>query len=171
MVSSDKVRLADSGGYDCDFIDSIPDSLSCPVCLLPFRNPHQLDCCGIKICATCVGRIDAADQPCPQCRESFVHIQDKGTTRQVLGLKTRCSRNKDGCKWEGELRHLYTHNKSKTHEKEKCELMGIGSVSLHVWSLFSSLSTGRTRVYTYAQGDLWTSSWRALCAKLRLSWR
>ena len=103
-----------SGGYDCDFVDSIPDSLSCPVCLLPFRDPHLLDCCGIKICATCVGRIDAADQPCPQCRERFVHIQDKGITRQVLGLRTRCSRNKDGCKWEGELRHLYTH------EKEKC---------------------------------------------------
>ena len=31
----------------------------------------------------------------------------------MLGLKTRCSRNKDGCKWEGELRHLYTHEKDE----------------------------------------------------------
>ena len=79
----------------------------------PFADPHLLDCCGVKMCAPCVSRIEAADQPCPYCREQFAHMLDKGTTRQVLSLKTRCSRKRkyDDCEWEGELRHLSKHEK------------------------------------------------------------
>lgn len=106
-----------TGGFESNFVDSIPDSLTCPVCLLPFCDPHLLDCCGIKICATCVGRIDAAGQPCPQCRLRFVHIPDKSTSRQVLGLKVHCSRKQDGCEWVGELRHL------DIHERDQCGLV------------------------------------------------
>ena len=32
--------LPPAGGYECDFVDPVPDSLSCAVCLLPFRDPH-----------------------------------------------------------------------------------------------------------------------------------
>ena len=39
---------------------------------------------------------------------------DKNDQRKVLGLKVRCSRKKDGCQWEGELRHL------DHHEREEC---------------------------------------------------
>ena len=108
----------DTGGYDCDFVDPIPDSLSCSICLLPLRDPHLLDCCGVKMCTPCVTRVEEADQPCPHCREKFVHIIDKATTRQVLSLKTRCSRKRkyDDCDWEGELRHL------KKHEDTDCWL-------------------------------------------------
>ena len=104
-------------GYEYDFVDTIPDCLSCSVCLLPLRDPHLLDCCGIKMCSPCVDRIEAADQPCPHCGERFVHILDKGTTRQVLSLKTRCSRKRkyDDCEWEGELQHL------SKHETDECE--------------------------------------------------
>ena len=103
--------LTDTGGYECDFVESIPESLFCPVCLLPFRDPHLLDCCGVKLCATCTGRIDAAGSPCPQCRQRFAHILDQNTRRQVLNMKVRCSRKKDGCEWEGELRHLDKHER------------------------------------------------------------
>ena len=99
-------------GYDCDFIDTVPDSLSCCLCLLPLRDPHLLDCCGVKMCAPCISRIETAGQPCPHCRERFVlHMLDKGTARQVLSLKTRCSRKRryNDCEWEGELRHLRRH--------------------------------------------------------------
>ena len=41
-------------GYECDFVDTIPDSLSCSVCLLPLLDPHLLDCCGVKMCSPCV---------------------------------------------------------------------------------------------------------------------
>ena len=39
---------------------------------------------------------------------------DKKKQRKVLGLTVRCSRKKDGCEWEGELRHL------DHHEREEC---------------------------------------------------
>ena len=102
------------GGYECEFVDSIPDSLSCPVCLLPFRDPHLLDCCGAKYCEVCIGRVKSSGKPCPLCKQQFNTMVDKNDQRKVLGLKVRCSMKKDGCEWEGELRHL------DHHEREEC---------------------------------------------------
>ena len=103
-----------AGGYECEFVEAVPDSLSCPVCLLPFRDPHLLDCCGAKYCAVCIGRVKAAGQPCPLCKEQFTTMLDKSYQRKVLSLMVRCSRKKDGCDWEGELRHL------EHHQMEEC---------------------------------------------------
>ena len=116
IMAAPTVATEHAEGYDCDFVDAVPDSLSCSVCLLTLRDPHLLDCCGVKMCAPCVSRIEAADQPCPHCRKRFVHIIDKGTARQVLSLTARCSRKRkyDDCNWEGELRHL------SKHETEEC---------------------------------------------------
>ena len=102
------------GGYECEFVGSIPDFLLCPICLLPFRDPHLLDCCGAKYCEVCIGRVKASGQPCPLCKQQFNTMVDKNDQRKVLGLKVRCSRKKDGCVWEGELRHL------DHHEREEC---------------------------------------------------
>ena len=41
-------------------------------------------------------------------------LLDRSFQRKVLELKVRCSRKKDGCEWEGELRHL------SDHEREEC---------------------------------------------------
>ena len=103
-----------TGGYECEFVEAVPDSLFCPVCLLPFRDPHLLDCCGAKYCAVCIGRVKAAGQPCPLCKEQFTTMLDKSYQRKVLSLMVRCSRKKDGCDWEGELRHL------EHHQMEEC---------------------------------------------------
>ena len=103
-----------SGGYDYDFVDSPPNSLTCPVCLLPLRDPHLVSCCGAKFCESCIGRVKAAGSPCPLCNQPFVSLLDRGTFRKVLSLKVHCSRKRDGCKWEGELRHL------ENHEREEC---------------------------------------------------
>ena len=103
-----------TGGYKCHFVDSLPDSLNCPVCILPFRDPHLLSCCGARYCEYCIGRVKAAGQPCPLCKQPFVSLLDKWCQRKVLELKVCCSREKDGCDWEGELRHL------EKHEKEEC---------------------------------------------------
>ena len=102
------------GGYECDFVDATSESLSCPICLLPYRDPHLLDCCGAKYCAPCIDRVKAAGQPCPLCKQEFSSLLDRNDQRKVLSLKVRCSRKKDGCEWEGELRHL------SDHEREEC---------------------------------------------------
>ena len=102
------------GGYECEFVDPIPESLTCPVCLLPFRDPHLLDCCGAKYCAECIGRVKASGQPCPICKQEFNMLLDKNDQRKVLGLRIRCPKKKEGCEWEGELRRL------NDHEKDEC---------------------------------------------------
>ena len=120
MLSRFQFYMAEScaplpaGGYECDFVDAISESLSCPVCLLPFRDPHLVSCCGAKYCEPCIGRVKAAGQPCPLCKQQFVSLLDRSFQRKVLELKVRCSRKKDGCEWEGELRHL------SDHEREEC---------------------------------------------------
>ena len=103
-----------TGGYECEFVDSVPESLSCPICLLPFRDPHLLDCCGAKYCGVCITRVKTAGQPCPLCKEQFNTMLDKGFGRQVLELKVYCSKRSDGCEWKGELRHV------ERHVREEC---------------------------------------------------
>ena len=108
------------GGFDCDFIDAIHDSLLCPICLMVFRDPHILSCCGVKICQTCLATYKTRSRSsrgpqCPKCRQYFTDFQDKDASRQILDLKVRCSRKDDGCNWEGELRYL------DKHERETCQ--------------------------------------------------
>ena len=102
------------GGYENEFVDDI-DSLSCSVCLLPFRDPHLVSCCGAKFCEPCIGRVKEASKPCPLCKQEFVSLLDRSFQRKVLELNVRCSRRKDGCQWVGELRHVVHH------EREECE--------------------------------------------------
>ena len=101
--------LPPAGGYECDFVDPVPDSLSCAVCLLPFRDPHLVSCCGKKYCAPCIGRVKAADQPCPVCKQDFASMMDRDYQRRVLNLQVVCSKKNDGCQWVDELRHLDHH--------------------------------------------------------------
>ena len=102
-------------GYENDFVESIPDILSCPICLFPFRDPHLVSCCGAKYCEPCIGRVKVAGQPCPLCKQKFNTMLDRSFQRKVLELKVRCPQKNDGCQWVGELRHIVYH------EKEKCE--------------------------------------------------
>lgn len=107
-------ELSALGGFDCDYVDAPPESLTCPICLLPFRDPHVLDCCGAKYCEICIGRVKAAGQPCPLCKQTFKSILDRTKQRKVLSLRVRCSKKNEWCVWIGELRHL------EKHEQEEC---------------------------------------------------
>ena len=98
------------GGFDCEFIDSVPDSLQCPVCFLPFRDPQMLDCCGAKFCSSCIEKVKTDHKPCPICRHTtFNAMLDKNKQRKVLGLRVYCTRKSNGCEWVGELRCLEKH--------------------------------------------------------------
>ena len=103
------------GGYGTKFVDPVPESLSCPVCLLPFRDPHLVSCCGRKYCASCIDRVKTAQQPCPVCKQRFSTLLDRDFQRKVLNLKVFCSRHDEhGCQWVGELHHL------DHHERDEC---------------------------------------------------
>ena len=103
----------EDGGYDCDFVEELPDDLACPICLLASREPHLISCCGRKLCHSCVLRIQFAGQPCPCCREEgFDIMKEKAVERRILGLKVYCKYKGKGCNWTGELRDLEKHQNS-----------------------------------------------------------
>ena len=109
-----------AGGYQAEFVDSISDTLSCSICFLPFRDPHLVSCCGAKFCETCIGRVKAAGQPCPLCKQEFNTMLDRSMQRKVLELNVCCSGKQDGCQWVGELRQVVNH------EREECEWAVVG---------------------------------------------
>ena len=115
MAKSRKSATGDlpSGGYDCDFVETPPKSLECIMCMLPFREPHVLSCCGLKACESCLVRLKAEKHPCPKCRQKFVTMLEKEVQRAVLDLRVYCSRKKEGCEWTGEVRDLETHTRSE----------------------------------------------------------
>ena len=102
--------MTEVGGYDCLFTEKPPDSLVCPVCLLPCREPDLISCCGKKACHSCISRVQQDDQPCPLCRTpQFITLLDREVERQILSLKVYCNNKEDGCTWIGELRQLEGH--------------------------------------------------------------
>ena len=113
-MAESSVLLPHDGGYECDFVDPVPESLSCPVCLLPFRDPHLVSCCGARFCELCIGRVKAADQSCPLCKQDYMSMLDRDYQRKVLNLQVICPKHNDGCQWVGELRHL------EHHERDEC---------------------------------------------------
>ena len=111
-----------SGGLDYHFVEEPPDSLVCPVCLLPCREPHLISCCGKKACHSCISRVQQVDQPCPLCRTpEFATMIDREVERQVLSLKVYCNNKQDGCTWIGELRQLEGHSNVCLHVNLSCK--------------------------------------------------
>ena len=109
-------------GFDCEFVEPPPDVIQteCPVCLLTIREPHQVTCCGYSFCRSCIQRIKDRNKPCPTCKKEI--YSDFPDTRLKLTLnccKVRCSHQRDGCEWTGELGQLDTHvNEEPEPEKQ-----------------------------------------------------
>ena len=102
------------GGYECDFVEPpAPDlQTKCGVCSLILCNPHQAKCCGSIFCDTCAKWIKEQGKPCPagECNEAeFSTFPDKTLQRSINELKVRCSHQKKGCVWTGELGKLDRH--------------------------------------------------------------
>ena len=106
MASCSSPYHSPNGGFECEFVDSIPESLSCLVCRLPFRDPYLLDCCGANL----VYRASQAGiwSAMPYLQPTIQRTSDKKDQRKIFSLKVRCSKKKEGCNWEGGLRSLAT---------------------------------------------------------------
>ena len=115
-------EIDESGGLDYHFVEEPPDTLVCPVCLLPCREPHLISCCGKKVCYSCISRVQLAGQPCPLCRTpEFATMIDREVERQVLSLKVYCNNKQHGCTWIGELRQLERHSNFCFHVYLSCK--------------------------------------------------
>ena len=116
-------KAENRGGFDCEFVERPSEHLlqsECPVCLQIIRDPYQISCCGYSFCRSCIERIKADNKPCPTCNtKGFSDFPDKRLKRSLYALQVRCSHQKDGCEWTGELGQLDLHlNKDPTPEKQ-----------------------------------------------------
>ena len=102
--------MARKVGYDYDFVTAPPKSLECPVCLMTFRDPHVISCCGNEFCQLCIERVQIDGKPCPLCNElNFTTFLHKKLVREVNALVVRCPQKELGCEWEGELGQVEQH--------------------------------------------------------------
>ncbi len=99
-----------SGGHDYDFVDQLPKSLECSICLLTLRNPMVISCCGNHFCEPCIGQIKTNRKPCPLCKSPyFTTFLHKGVAREVNALRVYCPKKAKGCDWKGELGQVDRH--------------------------------------------------------------
>ena len=99
------------GGYSCEFVKQPPKEVQveCPVCLQILREPYLVSCCGYSFCAICIKQVQTSNKACPTCKEGFTVFPNKGLQRMLNNFNVRCSNEKEGCKWTGELGDLDNH--------------------------------------------------------------
>lgn len=106
------------GGFDAEFIEAIPDDLTCIVCHLALKDPVQIAECGHRFCSICFVQIKtyAIERPidftCPTDRKLInekLVFKDQAASRAVLSLHVKCSYHSKGCNWIGELRNFQDH--------------------------------------------------------------
>ena len=116
-----------------NFVDSPPSHFECPVCLHTLTEPHILSCCGVKICYSCLTKVQETTKACPLCRElEFTNMLEKQLHREILSLKVYCVNAAFGCKWVSEIRDLEQHNSVCEYACSVCQYGCGKSYPLHL---------------------------------------
>ena len=103
-------------GYKYEFVEKLSEDYWCFVCRLVARNPQQTCCCGKIFCKNCLEwckQTNSHHDKCPHCQQELTFFKDERSHQMIISLKVRCSFNKHGCTWEGELK---SYEKSHQHK-------------------------------------------------------
>jgi len=109
------------GGYDYEFIEVLPDDLTCTLCHFAYKQPVQIEECGHTFCKECFNQMkdhNAAnflDLCCPLDRQKIDVARVfnvKSEERRVLNLMVKCPNFGTECDWTGELREVLIHEKT-----------------------------------------------------------
>ena len=102
-ASSDHTR-----GYQCEFIDSIPEDFYCKKCTLVARRLTICSSCMESYCYACITQTQG--QPCPTCgEEHFQALPQVKYQKRMKELRVYCSLKERGCGWSGTLDQLDSH--------------------------------------------------------------
>ena len=102
--------MAEIGGYQCEFVDQVPEELVCNECKLVAKKLYTTDCCGKHFCQACIDPVLKDKKPCPSCGETeFSTFLIKGALKRVSTLQVHCTMKQRGCKWVGQLEQLDIH--------------------------------------------------------------
>ncbi len=98
--------MAENQGYQCEFLDTIPEDFYCKKCALVARRLSLTSCCAESFCQTCI----AQGEPCPECgKKEFTTLQHVKNQKKIKSLQAYCSMKERGCVWSGTLDQLDTH--------------------------------------------------------------
>jgi hypothetical protein len=91
IMARGSLDLNQSGGYDYDFVNEVPDRLTCQICAKPFRDPHLVVCCGKHYCGSCLTTSfrKMSVESCPHCRaegDRLKYVDHKGLKSEVCEL-------------------------------------------------------------------------------------
>ena len=97
-------------GYQCEFIELVPEELYCKQCSLVARALVIISCCGESYCRTCIDTVQQDGHPCPSCGEdSFTTLRQVKSQQKIAKLQVNCTMKEKGCGWSGPLEHLQAH--------------------------------------------------------------
>ena len=110
-------------GYQCEFIDSVPEDFYCKQCSLVARKLTITSCCGESYCNACIHSTQQDNKPCPGCgTQDFQTQQQVKYQKKILNFQVLCSLKKRGCGWCGPLEHLDTHLDPDTGDCEYTDI-------------------------------------------------
>ena len=71
-------NTANTGGYDCKWVEDPPEDLKCLICLSVARDPqqHGNGGCGKVFCQSCITEYQKKNNTCPNCRERLTTFSD-----------------------------------------------------------------------------------------------
>ena len=84
--------MASSQGYQCDFVDSVPEDYYCKKCSLVARRLTVTSCCEGHFCFSCIADSQQQDKSCPECGEqSFRCFEVVRHQKHIASLQVYCS--------------------------------------------------------------------------------
>ena len=97
-------------GYECEFVDQVPEEYFCKQCKHVAREPQIASCCIEVFCKACLQAVIHDKKPCPSCQKNDISFFFHNKFHpKILALKVYCSLNNRGCEWTGQLQHLDAH--------------------------------------------------------------
>ena len=98
-------------GYECEFVDQVPEDYFCKQCSHVAREATIASCCTEVFCKTCIEAVVEDKKPCPSCERSDIDRlgSHKKYQAKIPTFAIHCSLKDCGCEWTGQLQHLDAH--------------------------------------------------------------
>ncbi len=133
MATSRSQNQAAVVGYECEFLDQVPEEYICRQCKHVAREPIIVDCCNETMCEACVQEMMEDKKPCSNCQKVPVKYIPNKIKNKILDLNVHClncqkvpvkfiPQNKiRSCKWTGQLQQLDEHLSDCEYVDTKCD--------------------------------------------------
>ena len=117
---------------DYEFVEALPEELTCSICMKVLCQPHLVNCCEQQFCKECLDEWFRSNKikTCPHCRSTdFSTILLKQKSRKVGELKVYCLNKRHGCKAELKIseyeNHLRQLNPLSASTAEVCQYIEV----------------------------------------------